>query len=478
MKPKPYSLQFRFLLMQAGSMLLALWLVAGALYLSQYIHDRLAASLEDLRAELALNTQIHSSLEELSVSFWRISSSARDSRQTEYDDAARKLPELTSAYARMDIPADEKRQVEDLARMEGQLITRTSGLLARRGRGKVPPSEFDEVRRQNQQIRIAVRRIAESQLQRLQDSSRQLHSYTLALLVLLLAGAALAVAALGSFRHVHQHQLWAPIEELRRMVFEVRRGNLNIQGKISQSVELGPLMQAFVDMAGELREMRDSLELKVAERTAALQAAQNQLLQAAKLSALGQLVSGVAHEINNPLTSILGFSEVLLGRNDLGPGAGAQIQTIRDEALRLKNLVANLSSFARRGPQQTQRLDLRQLLARLVELRHYQLAANDIQLQFVPPHEPVWVEADSDQILQVLFNLTLNSEQAIKACRERGEIRLGCGVQGGRAWFEVADNGSGIPAALRRHIFDPGLITSGTRVRQSSKVFCVFSTRP
>jgi nitrogen-specific signal transduction histidine kinase/ActR/RegA family two-component response regulator len=212
-------------------------------------------------------------------------------------------------------------------------------------------------------------------------------------------------------------------------------------------------------MAGELREMRDSLEQKVRERTAKLKATQSELVQAAKLSALGQLVSGVAHEINNPLTSILGYSELVLRRPELDARLRVHLQTIRDEAVRLKSLVANLSSFARRQPQRIERVDLRQVLDRLVELRQYQLNASNIELHYDRPADPVWVEGDRDQLLQVFFNLVLNSEQAIGSSRAKGDIWLACGVHAGRPWATVGDNGTGMSLALQERIFDPFFTT-------------------
>jgi two-component system NtrC family sensor kinase len=243
------------------------------------------------------------------------------------------------------------------------------------------------------------------------------------------------------------------------MVGEIRRGNLNLTGPAPGSIEFGPLVKGFVEMAGDLREMRDSLERKVAERTAKLEATQKELVQAAKLSSLGQLVSGVAHELNNPLTSILGFSEVGLMRKDLDPPMRHQLQTIRSEALRLKNLVANLSSFARRTPQRMARLDLRRVLDRIVDLRRYQLTAGNIQLHYDSPLLPVWTQGDADQLTQVFFNLVLNSEQAIKECRNQGDIWLACGAEAEGVWGSVRDNGAGMSSAIQERIFDPFFTT-------------------
>ncbi len=319
--------------------------------------------------------------------------------------------------------------------------------------------ELRELPELTTRAQAALHDLSETELAQLQTSREKLHWYTQGLYAVLLGCAAFALLAMSSFRRVHQRQLWEPLDELRRMVLEIRRGNLNVSAAIPQGAELGSLVRAFLEMAARLREMRDSLEQKVLARTAELEAAQSQLLQAAKLSALGQLVSGVAHEINNPLTSVLGFSEVLLSRRDLSPSLRGPAETIRAEALRLKNLVANLNSFARRGLCRTTQLDLRVVLDRLVELRRYQLASSGIQLHHSAPSEPIWVQGDPDQLLQVFFNLVLNAEQAIQARGEKGQIRLSCGHGEGFAWATVEDNGTGISPAALEKIFDPFFTT-------------------
>jgi len=125
----------------------------------------------------------------------------------------------------------------------------------------------------------------------------------------------------------------------------------------------------------------------------------------------------------------------------------------------LRNLVANLNSFARRAPHRTQRFDLRTVMTRLVELRNYQLHVDNISLHVSKPKWPVWVVADPDQFLQVVLNLVLNAEQAIKECRDRGDIWLACGSDNENAWLTVKDNGAGMSSSVREHIFDPFFTT-------------------
>src|SRR6185437_12864010 len=244
-------------------------------------------------------------------------------------------------------------------------------------------------------------------------------------------------------------------EQLQRMVMEVKQGNLDVSGEVPKNVELGSLTAAFLAMASELRDMRNSLEEKVRQRAAQLEAAHNDLVRAAKLASLGQLVSGVAHEINNPLTSILGFTEVVLGHPGLEPTVRTQLQTVRDEALRLKTLVGNLSRMSRRHPEQLHRMDLRTVPARMLALRSYQLAANNIRVQYAPARASIFVKGDADLLLQAMLQLVLNAEQSIRESREKGEIRLKCDVWDGRARMTVEDNGCGIPPDIRDHIFDP-----------------------
>ncbi|HYL69572.1 MAG TPA: ATP-binding protein, partial [Candidatus Limnocylindria bacterium] len=99
---------------------------------------------------------------------------------------------------------------------------------------------------------------------------------------------------------------------------------------------------------------------------------------------------------------------------------------------------------------------------RLTDLRDYQLQANNISLHVESPAGAVWVNGNAEQLIQVLLNLVLNAEQAVKGCRERGDIWIACGLDGQAAWFSVRDNGSGIKPEIRDHIFDPFFTTRPT----------------
>ncbi len=459
MKTKPLSIRHRFILLQALTFALAICLLAGALYINLKIRREMEEPLRDLHAALALHAEMGAAQQAVLLSAANAYFHPGEASDEEFRSAARKLPKLLARYSSLQLSPEERRALEKIQPLQQRLLEHASPPPFPSSRTPEEIRRFREVGEINRQVDLIQYNLAQAHLRRLEATTERLHEYTRKLYLLLGAFGLFATLALLQFRRFHQREIWRPLDELRRMVTEIRRGNLDVRGNVPGSIEFGALVKGFSEMAGELREMRDSLEQKVRERTAELENTQHELAQTVKLSSLGQLVSGVAHEINNPLTSILGFSELALTRTQLDPGLRVQLQTIRDEAVRLKNLVASLSTFARRGTQRTARLDLRQALDRLVNLRRYQLGANNIELHFDRPPRPVWVEGDLDLLVQVLFNLVLNSEQAILSCRTRGEIWLGCGVETGRAWATVRDNGAGMSPAVRERVFDPFFTT-------------------
>lgn len=440
----------------------ALLLVSMVLFWNLSTEERLETSLDNLNVTLALNRLVHSSHQAEVLSFWEAYDGEPTSSQKKHEDLARKTTELMRRYDAITLSAEEQIEVARLVDLHKDFLALTSSALASEHQVVNDGPQRWKVERVSGQMDAALGRLEELQAQLAETLGDQTAQSSRWLTFLLLISATLAVVALIWFRRAHRNHLWGQLEELRQMVGEVHCGNLNVTGKIPDSIELGSLVRAFLEMASELRETRDLLEQKVIERTAKLETAQKELVQSAKLASLGQLVSGVAHEINNPLTSILGFSEIALGRPRLDPSLRGPLGTIRDEALRLRHLVANLTSFARRAPQRTQVVDLRSVLDRLVDLRNYQLQSDNIALHLEKPIQPVWVIADPDQLLQVLLNLVMNSTQAIKDCRERGEIQIACGSDAHVAWLTVKDNGAGMADNVREHIFDPFFTTKPT----------------
>jgi PAS domain S-box-containing protein len=184
----------------------------------------------------------------------------------------------------------------------------------------------------------------------------------------------------------------------------------------------------------------------------------DQLVHSERLSAIGELVAGVAHEINNPLQTIVGCVELLL---DEHPEAGMRrdLELVRKEAARAGQIVRNLLAFVRRSTPDRTPADLNQMVRVTLELREYHLQQCGIQLVVRAHDGPLPVLANREEIQQVVLNLLLNAEQAIAAAADRGTITVRTTQSDGTASVEIADDGPGISPDLRGRIFEPFFTT-------------------
>ncbi|MGH7530516.1 MAG: hybrid sensor histidine kinase/response regulator [Gemmatimonadales bacterium] len=181
---------------------------------------------------------------------------------------------------------------------------------------------------------------------------------------------------------------------------------------------------------------------------------QEQLQQAEKLAALGQLVSGVAHEINNPAAIISGFAQTLL-LDDLTPEQRETIQMVYDEATRIGRITGNLLAFARAGGKDRALLDLNDIVRRTFALRSYHLSTLNItvNLELDPTEPKAW--ANGSEMQQLLLNLLINAEQALTTVESRRVITIRTLAHEDRVQLEVADTGPGVPKDIQSKIFDP-----------------------
>jgi PAS domain S-box-containing protein len=182
-----------------------------------------------------------------------------------------------------------------------------------------------------------------------------------------------------------------------------------------------------------------------------------QLLQSEKMSALGLLISGVAHELNNPLTGVLGYSQLLLGDSSIPGSSRSMIERISQEADRARKIVHNLLTFARKQKPEKREVHLNEIVERSLELRAYEMQLNTISLikKFDPKIPPL--HADEDQLQQVFLNLIINAEQAM--LQAPGQNRLEVTTQWNRernvVHITFQDDGPGIPEESLSKIFDP-----------------------
>ncbi len=186
---------------------------------------------------------------------------------------------------------------------------------------------------------------------------------------------------------------------------------------------------------------------------------QSKLLQTDKLAELGQMVTGIAHELSNPLTSILGYAQRLLVRRD-AIGDSHEARQIFQEAERASAILRQLLLSARDSRPERRRVALNQVVSRTLELQHFSLAADNVHVQLdLEPALP-FVQGDAGQLQQVLMNLIGNARHAIEEQGKGGTIRIKTRrVTDQRVLLEVSDDGPGIPQAIQARIFDPFFTT-------------------
>jgi two-component system, NtrC family, sensor kinase len=183
-----------------------------------------------------------------------------------------------------------------------------------------------------------------------------------------------------------------------------------------------------------------------------LRRTQEQLLQSEKMSAVGQLIAGVAHELNNPLTAILGYAQ-LLESEGLNERAQEYVGKMFKQAQRTHRVVQNLLSFARQRKPERAEVDIRKVLEETLTLRDYDLKVNNIGVEKDLGPEPAMVVADPHQIEQVFLNIINNAVDAVLETGRSGKLRIRVYCQNGDVCTQFADDGPGIKDPKR--IFDP-----------------------
>jgi len=183
-----------------------------------------------------------------------------------------------------------------------------------------------------------------------------------------------------------------------------------------------------------------------------LRTAQEQLLQSEKMSAVGQLIAGVAHELNNPLTAILGYAQLLEGEG-LEERASDFVRKLFKQAQRTHRVVQNLLSFARQRKPQKQEVDIRKVLDETLALRDYDLKVNNITLEREIEPAISAVTADPHQLEQVFLNIINNAVDALLEAGKGGTLKVCIYAKDGNVYTEFHDSGAGIKEPNR--IFDP-----------------------
>jgi PAS domain S-box-containing protein len=211
-----------------------------------------------------------------------------------------------------------------------------------------------------------------------------------------------------------------------------------------------PLFDEAGKIEGVVISGRDVTEVKRLEE---------QLIQAEKLAAMGQMLAGVAHELNNPLTAILGVSELLRDRKGIDESTKRQLEMTHRQARRAARIVQNLLEFSRPASPQKKPVDLNRIIERTLQLHEHSLRRNSVQADFLPVPNLAVVVGDANQLIQIFLNLISNAEQAIREVRTSGHIKIRAGQTGNRVFVNVQDDGTGIKPEALAKLFDPFFTT-------------------
>ena len=245
-----------------------------------------------------------------------------------------------------------------------------------------------------------------------------------------------------------------PLRELRDSAEAVGRGDFTRRVPVHWHDECGELALAFNRMTENVQQSRAELE----ETVETLKSTQAQLIQSEKLSGIGEFVAGVTHELNNPLAAVSGFSEMLKGM-DVDEKYRRYLDMIHKSAQRCQKIVQSLLSFARRHPPERGAVSVNSLIESALEIVHYQLRTNNIEVVTRFDRSLPVVLADSHQLQQVFLNIINNGRQAIEEHQAHGVIKIITEATEKHVRVIIHDNGPGIPEENLRRIFDPFFTT-------------------
>jgi signal transduction histidine kinase len=267
-------------------------------------------------------------------------------------------------------------------------------------------------------------------------------------LVLLVAGAG-AVAICGALLVVLTYMVQRPMVELQQKIAQLGSGDLNVSVSFAhRNDEIGDLGRNFNHMVEQLRENRNEIERL--HRT--------QMSRAEHMATLGEMATGLAHEIRNPLAGIAGVIEIISRDLPATSPARSVVKDVRQEIARINRIVTDLLQTARPHPPKVRKSDLNTTVEHAVMLGRQQALSKSTEITLRKDPSLPEVEHDSDQIHQVLLNLLLNALQAIDT---NGKIAVTVELQGKNAVIEVADNGRGIAPNHLPNIFRPFYTTKG-----------------
>ncbi len=324
-------------------------------------------------------------------------------------------------------------------------------------------SHAEAVDRSIESLRDAVERMVAAvrpSVYKLEESVEAVERRTLLLAGLLTIGISLGGSAVAI---LIARRISRPLSDLVLGTRRVRAGDWTYQARVEDRGEIGELASSFNVMVEEIRQQREqleeqnrTLEARVRRRTEALRQKEQALVQSEKLASLGLLAAGVAHELNNPLTSIVMNANLLSEEAGEGSPLHRELRKIDADAGRCRRIIEDLRAFARLRRLEKVPSEVEAVVDQALSLVAHEMSRRQVHVRRELAPDLPKVAWDPDRMVQVLSNLLVNSAQAlgqgghvvIRGRRDNGWLRL-----------EVQDDGAGIPAEHRGKVFDPFFTT-------------------
>ena len=267
-------------------------------------------------------------------------------------------------------------------------------------------------------------------------------------------------------------EICVPMKEGERVlgIIDVESANHNSfsQNDLLAIESLAGILAAVVSNADQYQRMQEVVrrlrvtEIELKARMEAQQDAEHRLVQAAKLAAVGEMAAGIAHELNNPLTTVTGFSELVLEEIPQGAAHREELEMVLHEARRASDVVRRLLDFSRQGERSRTRADLNEIVEDVVALTKHLIHTNGVRLTLDLMKDLPWVSVDRNQMKQVLLNLIHNGLQAMPSGGNL-QVITSTARRDNRDWvtMSVCDSGVGISSKDKDRIFEPFFTTRG-----------------
>jgi two-component system, NtrC family, sensor kinase len=285
-----------------------------------------------------------------------------------------------------------------------------------------------------------------------------------AVIIFMMSSAAILLVALGGGLLLHR-MIYRPLKDLSAGAHKISQGDLDHRIPVRGPDDFGQVAESFNQMGealkGSLHELKNlvlTLEQKVEERTKALRAAEAEVAQGEKLASVGLLASGIAHELNNPLTGVLTFTSLLRQKMPDGSVDAEDLDLVIRETKRCASIIRRLLDFAREKVPTEGEVDVNAVIGEVVKFVFNPATQQkiDVQTRLAADLPRIW--GDADMIKQVVLNIVVNATQAIEGeGRVVIDSRRVPAPEGSPALIEVSvsDTGCGIPEANMKRIFEP-----------------------